>query len=255
MPNMETTETQAHDAFTLVKLGAIRQVLDDHHIRIIGNKLTDDTLITIWQGAKVEPHTRFFHQRALCSMGSFSYTHGRVFNGLSIGRYCSIASNIRLFGATHYTDWIGTSSLFYDRKFTDSDLPLRFADRARNRTIIGNDVWIGSDVALARNIRIGDGAVIATGSVVLRDVPPFAVVAGIPAKVKKLRFSEQVIERIQRLAWWDYHIDSFKGCEPSKPEHFLNKLEQTIADGNRAIQKYRPQALLANDLIKLDKSM
>lgn len=164
-------------------------------------------------------------------MGSYSYTHMRPFNGLTIGRYCSIAGNVRLFGVNHYTDWIGTSSLFYAPRFTQSDLPLSFEDRNLNHTTIGNDVWIGSDVAIARNIRIGDGAVIASGSIVTKDVPPFAIVAGTPAKVKRFRFDPEVIDRITKIEWWNYDLEDFRGFEPSEPSAFLDRIEAAIQSG------------------------
>lgn len=179
-------------------------------------------------------------------MGAFSYIHSRPINGTSIGRYCSIASNVRVFGAAHYTDWISTSSQFYSRRFVESKRPLSFEDRSCNRINIGNDVWIGSDVALARGVNIGTGAVIATGAIVTKDVEPFTVVAGIPARPIKKRFGEKTIERINLLKWWDYKLSDFEGMNADSPLDFLNNLEEKISNGR--IEVWQPEPLMASDL-------
>lgn len=71
---------------------------------------------------------------------------------------------------------------------------------------IGNDVWIGQGVFIKSGVTIGDGAIIAARSAVISDVPPFAIVAGVPATIKKYRFSPDIIEALVSLKWWDYHI-------------------------------------------------
>ena len=81
----------------------------------------------------------------------------------------------------------------------------------KGQVLIGNDVWIGDDVTILGGVRIGDGAVIAAGAVVVKDVPPYAIVGGNPTKIIKYRFPKETIERLRRIAWWDW--DGEKICE------------------------------------------
>ena len=107
----------------------------------------------------------------------------------------------------HPTDTFSTSPVFYEDVFEE---PFRVTQRSGYKnlvqTTIGNDVWIGSGVKIKTGITIGDGAVIGAGSVVTKDVAPFSIVAGVPAKLIKMRFSPEIIERIQTLAWWQYNL-------------------------------------------------
>ena len=82
------------------------------------------------------------------------------------------------------------------------------------KTIIGNDVWIGQRVVVKSGCRIGDGAVVGAGAVVTKDVPPYAIVGGVPAKVIRMRFSEDIIERLKEIKWWDYSDDRLKAIGP-----------------------------------------
>lgn len=238
---MMDNEPKSHKEFRKFKYKQLKDFLAEGKVQIINPNLSDETDILVWNGSRVEPETKFFSFYTINTMGAFSYTHSKPFNGLSIGRYCSIAGNIRLFGVSHYPDWVTTSSLFYGPKFIDSNRPLSFDDRMKNRTKIGNDVWIGSDVALARGITIGDGAVIATGSIVTKDVPPYAVVGGIPAKIIKYRFSEEIINKIRLSEWWKYHMDDLKGLDFKSPESFVLDLESRVKSGY--ISEYSPQYL------------
>nr|WP_255607674.1 CatB-related O-acetyltransferase [Ancylobacter sp. Lp-2] len=103
---------------------------------------------------------------------------------------------------------------------------------------VGNDVWIGQRVLLRRGITIGDGAVIGAGSVVVKDVPPFAIIGGAPARIIRFRFDEETIARIQRVKWWDYAPEHFAGMDLSDPRAFLDSLEERIAGG---LEPYKPQ--------------
>lgn len=97
--------------------------------------------------------------------------------------------------------------MFYEDVFYE---PFRATQRCEfnklAQTTIGNDVWIGSGVKIKTGLTIGDGAVIAAGSVVTKDVAPFSIVGGVPAKLIKMRFSPEIIERLQKLAWWQYNL-------------------------------------------------
>lgn len=139
-----------------------------------------------------------------------------------IGRYSSVASNTKLFNVTvgnfsviardskvglgaHPTNYLTAHSIFYKNK------PWGFHPEwvgnisfDENRPIkIGNDVWIGSSSLVMDGVTIGDGAIVAAGSVVTKDVPPYAIVGGAPAKLIRYRFSPEVIKRLQEIEWWN----------------------------------------------------
>lgn len=141
------------------------------------------------------------------TVGAFSYIANDCYlYDVTIGRYCSIGDNVHIL-SQHPTDSFSTSPVFYEDVF---DEPFRANQRSdfKNlvQTTIGNDVWIGSGVKIKTGVTIGDGAVIGAGSVVTKDVAPFSIVAGVPAKLIKMRFSPEIIERLQKLAWWQYNL-------------------------------------------------
>ena len=134
------------------------------------------------------------------------YSYGGCFssgfnNGgtVTIGRYCSFASHVHYFGANHPMNYISMSPYFYNKSFNKDA-----KDIVRNHLEIGNDCWIGfGSIITCGCKKIGNGAVIAAGAVVTKDVPAYAVVAGIPASVLKYKFDEETIEMIEKSKWWE----------------------------------------------------
>lgn len=122
---------------------------------------------------------------------------------LVVGNYCAIARNVTiLLGGEHYKNWIST----YPFNSLSKDPILGKPDkRSKGNVIIGNDVWIGANVTILSGVSIGNGAVIGAGSVVTKDVPPFAIVAGNPAKLIKYRFDEKTIDALNKIAWWNWN--------------------------------------------------
>ena len=152
--------------------------------------------------AKLEAGTSFIDS----TIGRFSYCGYNCFiNNTEIGSFCSISDNVSIGGGTHPISWISTSPAFY--KGRDS-ISKRLASLEFNmkdpKTTIGHDVWIGRGASLKAGITIGDGAIIAFGSVVTKNVPPYAVVGGNPAKVIRYRFEAKEIERLESIQWWNY---------------------------------------------------
>lgn len=174
------------------------------------------------------------------SLGAFSYqVSGHCF-AARIGRYCSFGEEVQIGRQNHPMSWISTSPAFYlgDRLF---DLETEFAGaedyhnysfsfkgpatQARI-TKIGNDVWIGHGAHICAGVRIGDGAVVAAQAVVSKDVPPYAVVAGNPAVIKKFRLPPNLISAMLRSRWWRYAPWQMAHLDPSEPGEFLAGLRK-----------------------------
>lgn len=127
-----------------------------------------------------------------------------------IGRFCSIAANVEVVSATHPSSvFVSTSPTFFStlkqngQTFVKENNFNEFLKIDNYNAIIGNDVWIGTNVVLKGGITIGNGAIIAMGSVVTKDVPPYAIVGGIPSKIIKYRFTEEQIDKLQKIQWWN----------------------------------------------------
>ena len=144
-----------------------------------------------------------------------------------IGSFCSIANGVVIGGSMHPMEWVSTSPVFYDEKDSIKTKFHPSAKDAHKKTIIGHDVWIGQNVLIKQGIRIGNGAVIGMGSVVTKDVPPYSVVAGNPAKMIKMRFSDEIINKLQTVKWWCFSEDEIKNYSKyfSDPVKFLENLE------------------------------
>lgn len=151
-------------------------------------------------------------------MGYGSYVGDHVdITGCKIGRFCCIAPDVKRIKGTHPVHFVSMHPAFFspnhpckvsfvkEQKFND----YRFADDKFN-IVIGNDVWIGTGAVLIDGITIGDGAVIMAGAVVTKDVPAYAMVGGVPAKVIKYRFSEEVIRKLMEFKWWNKDINWIK---------------------------------------------
>ena len=128
---------------------------------------------------------------------------------LIIGRFCAIAAEVRFLmpGANHAD--LGPSTYpfgVFGAGWADT-MDLVMSAPSRGDTVVGHDVWLGYSALVLPGVRIGHGAVVAAASVVARDVPPYAIVAGNPARVIRSRFPEEDVARLLRAAWWDWPID------------------------------------------------
>jgi len=121
---------------------------------------------------------------------------------LKVGNFCSISKRVMIFlGGNHRTDWITTYPFSV---FRESAKHIKGHPASRGDVIIGHDVWIGIGATILSGVRIGNGAVVGAMAVVTRDVPPYTIVAGNPASVVGVRFSEENISILQSLEWWNW---------------------------------------------------
>lgn len=145
------------------------------------------------------------------TMGPRSYMIGAELKfeppcALLIGKYCCMADDI-VFMANNDHDYqtAGTYPFFLvDRSFPSRYEEQNFARRVKRQIIIGNDVWIGTRAMICAGVRIGNGAIVAAGAVVTKDVPPYAIVGGNPARVIKYRFDKETIDFLQKTKWWHW---------------------------------------------------
>lgn len=138
-------------------------------------------------------------------IGDYSYVNrGTLIASGTIGKYCSIGYNCQIGIFEHPTNLISTSPYIYRNELILEKNKLSWAnDDINNPPKIGNDVWIGSNSIIMQNITIGDGAIIAAGAVVTRDVEPYSIVGGVPAMLIRKRFSEEEIKILLKIKWWD----------------------------------------------------
>lgn len=163
--------------------------------------------------------TKFRHQ---VNFGAFSYVTGGFIFDTDVKRYCSLSNGLHIGQQGHPLDWLSSHPFqyqrppfvlgpsFLDKKLFDDDQKLVKSSLGKSlssqvdRTVIGNDVWLAHGVYVKGGVTIGDGAVVGARSVVTKDIPPYAVVYGTPAKIARYRFSEDVIASLLELRWWDF---------------------------------------------------
>lgn len=143
-----------------------------------------------------------------------------------IGSFCSIAPDSKIVPNDHRMDWVTTSPILAvkDFGFTDRNLNVEYCPPEKREVVIGNDVWIGANCIIFEGVTIGDGAVIAAGSIIRHDVPPYAVVVSTD-RIVRYRFSKEVIDKLLEIQWWKWSDDKIKENLNLlyNPEEFVEK--------------------------------
>lgn len=193
-------------------------------------------------------------------MGAFSYGVNGFFFGCRIGRYCSFGEQVQVGRHPHAMHWVTTSPYFYtpygnvlDMALPDgiemapSDFRHKTGPGVAKITTIGNDVWIGHGGFIMPGITIGDGAVVGAMAVVTKDVPPYAVVVGSPARIMKFRFPDKQVKMLLNSKWWEYAPWDLKGAPVDDIPAFVEFVKDLR---QRDVPVHKPKVITLSEITK-----
>lgn len=155
-----------------------------------------------------------------------------LYPNVSMGAYCSIGRGVQIGLARHPTNWLSTHTFQYNSgwfpKIEDyADIERNVKHMHHPKTLIGSDVWIGNNALISSGISIGTGAIIGAGAVVSKNIPPYAIAVGVPARVIKYRFEPAIIRRLLQSKWWLRNPALLSGIDFSDIEAALAALENS----------------------------
>lgn len=196
--------------FEISKIGA-----RDLHNKFRFKGTNIDAGCCINESSEIAPNTHLLNNCIInnCQIASYSYVGKNcIVQNTSIGKFCSIANDVFIGLGKHPTNLISTSTVFYRTRNT---LNLRLVEKdyefdEYEKITIGHDVWIGARAIILDGVTIDNGAIIAANSVVTKNVPAYAIVAGVPAKIIKYRFQQNKIDELQKLEWWNWSLTEIK---------------------------------------------
>lgn len=197
------------------------------NVKIRRNAIFDDN--TTFEGYNVV-HTGADIRKSSLGLATYIGIDSKLPN-CQIGRYCSIGNNVQVIATTHPSHtFVSTHPIFFSPlrqagiTFTDKPLFDEFVTINGKYAIIENDVWIASNATIMGGLKIGTGAIIAAGAVVTHDVPPYAIVAGVPARIIKYRFDQNQIKDLLQSQWWNLPIQQLQSqyTQFSDINKFLN---------------------------------
>lgn len=190
--------------------------------------------------AFAEPMSRIYnaeiHGTIFFGFGSY-INSGAIRSWVEVGRYSSIGRHVSL-GLGHHNMSGFSTSPFFEDSFPPSSFPFAKQDPQR-RCVVGNDCWIGDRVMIVSGVTIGDGAVVAAGAVVAKDVMPYEIVGGVPAKHIGWRFDEVTRMRLLNLSWWEYEPSEIRRLAAPDIQDFLAACETYLPGAGKYAISYR----------------
>lgn len=228
-------------------------ILKSHGLEILGGQRFIDSSVEF----EAPVSMKFCSFENINIIGAFSYCVSGFICGTTIGRYCSFGENVQIGRQNHPIDWLSTSPYLYleNSMITEANIdPSLLVEKmpkydrsatSLRRTVIGNDVWIGQSAIINAGVTIGDGAIIAAGSVVTKNVPAFSIVGGNPARIIKMRFSNEVAAIVGKSMWWNYPPSVLVQSDPSNPE----KIARFILENNKSLNKYISTSITVGELL------
>ncbi|MFI7481962.1 CatB-related O-acetyltransferase [Kocuria sp. M1R5S2] len=161
---------------------------------------------------------------------------GMVRSYSEVGRYASIGRQVSI-GLGHHDMSLFSTSPFFAKHSAGSRMPMA-SENPKRRVLVGHDCWIGDGVMIVSGVTIGTGAICAAGAVVTKDVRPYEIVGGVPAKHIGWRFEEDVRQRMLASRWWDHPFEVVESCADPDTEAFLDRIEATATGGPPSSVQY-----------------
>ena len=202
-----------------------------YSIKFLFSKVVQKIQIATVKNTKMDDTARIAEKAVVyeSTLEKYSYVgSGTSITNTKIGSFVSISSDCEIGMGGHPVNYVSTSPVFYKgnnflkKKFSKLDFD-EYYD-----TEIGHDVWIGAKCCIKSGVKIGNGAIVAAGAVVTHDVPAYAIVGGVPAKVIRYRFDEETIEKLQKIKWWELEEDVLTQVAPFMNDigEFIKKCEE-----------------------------